>query len=285
MKILITGGNGFIGYNLAQTLKLNHDVTVLDRNFTKDFSNIRTIKLDMTNLDDLKTISLDYDCIFHFACILGVKNFTSYQSEAFSTDTKISENFLEVLKSQNYKGRIYFASTSEVYGNCDNENFYSILKGPRGLYSLDKLMFEMKCRNLGLKITSLRFFNIVGKGQSSSEGHVIPTFIENIKNDKPIKLDREGSDIRCFCDIRDCVSQIVQILENTKHNDYYDHYDIGNTKPIRIKDLLSLIETKLKKKAIKEKGNQNKAISFRQPKNNFKCKYNIEDTLDSIIFG
>lgn len=285
MKILITGGNGFIGYSLANTLKLNHDVTVLDKEFTKDFKNIRTIKLDMTNLDDLKTVSLDYDCIFHFAYVLGVKNFTSYQSEAFKTDNKISENFLEVLKSQNYKGKIFFAGTSEVYGNCEDENFYCILRGPRGLYSLDKLMFEMKCRNLGLDIVSLRFFNIVGKGQLSSEGHVIPTFIENIKSDKPIKLDRDGEDVRCFCDIRDCVSQIVQILENPKHNDYYDHYDIGNTKPIRIKDLLSLIETKLKKKAIKEKGNQNKAISFRQPKNNFKCKYNIEDILDSIIFG
>lgn len=278
MKILITGGNGFIGYNLAQTLKLNHDVTVLDRNLTKDFSNIRTIKLDMTNLDDLKTVSLDYDCIFHFACILGVKNFTSYQSEAFKTDNKISENFLEVLKSQNYKGRIYFASTSEVYGNCDNENFYSILKGPRGLYSLDKLMFEMKCRNLGLKITSLRFFNIVGKGQSSSEGHVIPTFIENIKNDKPIKLDRKGSDVRCFCDIRDCVSQILEVMKNP-----LDSYDIGNASAISILELLELIESTLGKYAIIEKGSQEKAIQFRMPKNNFKCKYNIKDTLNSIL--
>lgn len=254
MKILITGGGGYIGSNLATSLlKDGHTVIIVDSFINSNWSGTaamydRLFSLGNNSPDNLSVVTCDLsnvhlywkveehfaeaDIIYHFASSVGVKAIDNNPRGAFTNMLNINSNILYLL--QRYKKRVIFASTSEVYGNNSSARECDTLQIPaptqlRWGYACNKLMFEFMYRSLDADCTIVRFFNITGGNHSVKSGMVLPVFLHNAMNNKPLVIHGDGSQFRSFCDIRDAVNMLILLLDNSHKNNIYN---IGNDKNI-----------------------------------------------------
>jgi UDP-glucose 4-epimerase len=233
MKILITGGAGFIGWNLYNKLKNNHIVTLIDNFSTSEISSEKrnVINLDISTYSQkLEELISDVDLVFHLAGSVGVKKIDSEYHSALMNSININNVVFPLCEK--YQTKVIYASTSEVYGECENakETDNLTIASPefgRGSYSCAKLMSEFIIKSYTFPSTIVRFFNIVGKGQVSNYGMVIPNFIEKAKNNEDLTVHDDGTQVRSFCDIDDAVI-MLELLMDSKHDD--EIYNIGNPK-------------------------------------------------------
>ena len=290
---LITGGCGFIGNNLAEELsKDSGNLVVVVDLVKKDFKkleNVLYLSLDLSTVFDSRQIDYSkFDYIFHFAADLGVKNFSVCPSPSFINNYLVDKNLIEILTSRRFSKipHVVYASTSEVYGECDNaseETNFQVMNAPRGSYACEKLMMEFLLKNYQIPHTIVRFFNVVGRGQTSEHGHVIPTFIERAVMNEDIVLDNGGEEVRSFCDVSDAVEMLKLV------KDYDGEFNIGANNKITIKELAKLIIelTKSKSKLVVKEHRQK--ISFRSPcleKINklYSAKNNLKNILKNMCF-
>ena len=242
-NILITGGCGFIGSSLAKEL-LNdgHKVVLIDNLFTGRKENIDDINdmnctlhlMDLSNPENIQKIDEilnDIDICYHLAASIGVKLVQEKPKETFINSTKINDNLFPLFDK--HKTKVIYSSTSEVYGETKNQSgskeddkleIYPVQK-PRGSYACSKLFSEFLIRSYNFPTVIVRFFNIVGPSQVPDYGHVLPKFIQDAKNNKDLEVYHDGTQVRSFCDIRDCV-QMLKILLNEEHNG--EIYNIGS---------------------------------------------------------
>ena len=215
-QILITGSNGFIGSHLYNHLvKEGYYVRGIDlqnSDYNMDLS-------DLTDKDKeiLEDIIIHSDIVFHLAASVGVDNINIINSY------KIDNNLMELFRK--YKPKVIYSSSSEVYGKSKKpmkESGKLKLPGIHNGYPVQKLMTENLLKAYKIPHTIIRFFNIIGPGQSAKQGFVIPRFIEASQNDKPIKVYQEKS-VRTFMDIRD----VLPVLEKLMYRDI-DVINIGN---------------------------------------------------------
>ena len=228
-KILITGGAGFIGYNLYMHLKDKHEVTLID-NFSTSTPKSGVIQINLAKPSkQLEELIKNTDIIYHFAGSVGVKKIDSEYHGSLVNSININNRVFPL--AEKYQKKLIFASTSEVYGECHDAKESDTLQisSPefsRGSYACAKLMSEFILKSYTFPNVICRFFNIVGKGQLPDYGMVLPNFIENAKNGKDIIIHDDGSQVRSFCDIRDAVVMLEMLLDNI-HND--EIYNIGNS--------------------------------------------------------
>jgi len=258
MKILVTGGAGFIGSHLVERLlKDNHEVVIFDTFETGSEINIQNIssnsKLSIVNgsiLDKtlLLEVSKDVDYIFHLAAAVGVLNIVRAPLKSLYTNIRGTENVLEI--ADQFAIPVFLASSSEVYGKNNSTELVEEsdrLLGPTNIlrwsYSQAKAIdeslalaykFETK-----LPVRIARFFNTVGPRQSGEYGMVIPRFISAALSNKPITIYGTGNQTRCFIHVSDVVDAVMTIAfaENT----IGEIYNIGNPIEISISDLAKKI--------------------------------------------
>jgi UDP-glucose 4-epimerase len=197
-KVLVTGGAGFIGSHLCETLlETGNEVVCVDnlsmgsseniKNFGSE--NFKFVKGDVTVLNDLKRVFAenDFDFVFHEAAVVGVKR-TLENPLSVLSDIEGFKNVLELSKESGVK-KLIFSSSSEVYGNPveipEREDGHVNASFP---YATVKLIGEQYCRAYydiyGLKTTSLRFFNVYGPRQESTPyGFVVGIFIRQALQD------------------------------------------------------------------------------------------------------
>lgn len=302
MNILITGGAGFIGSNLAKSLlEDGHNVMVIDNFFTgrkenlKDL-NVKQITLDLSDSIHISTIDKilqDIDVVYHFAASIGVKLIQEHTQKTFKNSFNINNNLFPLCEQHGVK--VIFASTSEVYGETKNlsgskeTDKLEILSGPRGSYAASKLFSEFLVKSCNFPSVIVRFFNVVGPSQVSDFGHVLPKFIETSLKHEDIKVYGYGDQIRSFCDIRDAI-EMLKLLLDDKHNG--QTYNIGNDKNIvTINELASTVKfiTNSTSNIINVPLNVSiiEDIHTRYPntdkiKQYYTCKYNIHQIIRNI---
>lgn len=224
MKILLTGGNGFIGKSLIYKLK-EHDIISVDKKTDITFNGKQIISdlyyHDKCVEDEIKKC----DLVIHLASPVGVKNIDINADIFLEELLKINLNIFNLVKKYNKK--IIFVSTSEVYLNNADAKESDILNigvpdKLRWGYASGKLTSEFLCRSLCKKSIIIRPFNITGVGDNKG---VLYKIIKSIKNKENIIVHGNGNQIRSFCDIRDFTNFISLIIKNNFDGSIYN---VGN---------------------------------------------------------
>lgn len=263
MRILITGGAGFIGSHLGDRLLENgHQIVILDNLSTGRKANIeKNLKSGALQLIDdsilnypiLENLIKESDYVFHLAAAVGVFNIVRQPLDSLMTNIRGTENVLSA--AHKYKKPVFIASSSEVYGkntsNALSESDDRILGAPTTLrwsYSEAKAIDESLAfaywveKNVETRI--VRFFNTVGPRQLGAYGMVIPRFIQAALKDEPLSIYGTGKQTRCFMHVYDAVDAIVRVAFSP--NTIGKVINIGNNFEISIADLAKLIITKTK---------------------------------------
>ena len=251
MKILITGGAGFIGSSLADKLieKKNYEIVLVDNLLTGNIANIpkdnscRFIKCDVNNYNDIASIFLAFrfDYVFHYAAVVGVKR-TLDNPVLVLNDLQGIRNVLDLSKNTGVR-RVFFSSSSEVYGEPVHlpQHEQTTPLNSRLPYAVVKNVGESFCRSYqqeyGLEYTLFRFFNTYGPKQSPD--FVISKFIDAALAGNDITLYGDGLQTRTFCYIDDNIKACINTMENYQFVN--DVVNIGNDETYTILDLAKII--------------------------------------------
>lgn len=260
MKILVTGGAGFIGSHLCDTLiEDGHEVIILDNLSSGSNENVALIKNrvnlvkgDIRNQSLVESLVKECDLIYHLAAVVGVKNILKFPIDSIETNFNGSEIIIQAVAK--YNKRLILASTSEIYGKNTNqpltEESDRVVGAPqkiRWVYSDAKALEEavaIALSNSGnLKVTILRFFNTVGSKQTGRYGMVVPRFVKSALSNKPITIYGNGEQSRVFCHVGDAVSAAVMCAKNDKS--IGNIYNVGGKGEVTINQLGSLIKSRL----------------------------------------
>lgn len=227
MKILVTGGTGFIGSNLCQRLiEQGHYVICLDNNFTGSMNNIRDLmshpNFEFIRHDITVPIYLEVEQVYHLACPASPK---AYQYNPIKT---IKTNILGTLHAlgiaKRTGARILLTSTSEIYGDPkitpQVEEYWGNVNpiGIRSCYDEGKrvaetLMMEYY-RTHHVEIRIARIFNTYGPNMHPDDGRVVSNFINQCLNKEEITIYGDGSQTRSFCYVDDMVNGLIKLMNN-----------------------------------------------------------------------
>jgi len=253
MKVLITGGAGFIGSHLVDYyLKTGAEVIALDNLITGKEDNIRNhfrdkkFKFLNANVCNSPEIKESIELILHFASPASPFDYLKYPIETMKTASFGTINMLELALNKNAK--FIHASTSEVYGDPlvhpQIEEYWGNVNpiGPRSVYDEGKRFAEATTvayhRKYNLRIGIVRIFNTYGERMRPGDGRVIPTFIEQSLKNEPMTIFGNGKQTRSFCHISDLVNGIVKLAET----DYSMPINLGNPKEYTILELAQKIK-------------------------------------------
>jgi UDP-glucose 4-epimerase len=260
MRILVTGGAGFIGSHLCQRLIADgHIVTVLDDFSTGRSSNLATLtntknfKLvqgSILNVEVLNLLVKQVDYIFHLAAAVGVFNIVNNPLASLLTNIRGTENVLDVAHST--QTPVFLSSSSEVYGKNVSDSLKEgddrVLGSPvtlRWSYSEAKAIDESLAYayfiEKQLETRIVRFFNTVGPRQLGAYGMVVPRFIKSALLNEPISVYGNGHQTRCFAHVYDVVDAVIAVAFS--ENTIGKVINIGNDFEISISELAEKIIT------------------------------------------
>ena len=252
MRVLITGGAGFIGSHLADHyVSAGHEVSLLDNFSTGSQTNIAhlagtvtTTDGDIRNIDLIDQLTKDADLVLHMAAALGVNTILESPLESMSTNITGSEVVLNA--AAKYNKRIIIASTSEIYGKNPkqplSETDDRVVGAPqkiRWTYSDAKAIEEAMAFALHqekkLAVTTVRLFNTVGPRQTGRYGMVVPRFVQAALKNEPITIYGDGTQSRVFCHVADAVQAISTIAQTD--STIGDVYNVGGIGEVSMKEL------------------------------------------------
>lgn len=262
MKYLITGGAGFIGSHLADSLiEDGHHVHIIDNLSTGDLENIQHLighdrfKSTIASITDyhiLEQLVADCDQIFHLAAAVGVKLIMEEPVETLTTNVKGADHVLKL--AHLYNRKVLIASTSEVYGKILNGDNKRLLRedGDWMLGASSKRRWAYACSKafdefLGLAyydekklpVVITRYFNTVGPRQTGRYGMVIPRFVEKALNNEPIQVYGSGEQSRSFTHVSDAVYASRKLMNSPGLEG--EIFNVGNHYEITINDLAKRI--------------------------------------------
>ncbi|MBL8134216.1 MAG: GDP-mannose 4,6-dehydratase [Anaerolineae bacterium] len=251
---LITGGAGFIGSHLAETLLENgYTVTVIDNLSTGSIRNLKRIDQhpqfrcaieDIRNIHVMDRIVSECDVIFHMAAAVGVQRIISEPIETIETNIGGTEVVLKT--ARRYRKRVMIASTSEVYGKGvkfpfeeDDDSLLGPTTRSRWSYAASKAIDEFLglayFREVGLPVTIFRLFNTIGPRQSGQYGMVVPRFVQWAMKGEPIRVYGDGRQQRCFCNVHDVVQAIYRLSLSSEAAGQV--FNIGSSEEVTIYQL------------------------------------------------
>lgn len=220
-RIVVTGGAGFIGSHLANRLAETNDVVVFDNFATGSPANVTgdidVVEGDVTRADAVADAVADRDVVVHMAAMMGVRRTLENPLDVLEINMEGTRNVLHAAAAADVD-RVLFASTSEVYGDLVEPPYAEDAPlSPKTNYAVAKLADERYtrafCEEAGIEHTVVRYFNVYGAGQESSEyGYVVPRFIELAQADDRLPVHGDGAQTRDFTHISDAVEATVRAL-------------------------------------------------------------------------
>lgn len=259
MRYLITGGAGFIGSHLAESLLDRGDhVVLLDNLSTGSVENIRHLKSSehmQYHLDNIENRQLvaelvdDADVVVHLAAAVGVKLIVESPVKTIETNVNGTQLILEAACKK--KKLVLTASTSEVYGKNTNVPFREdadLVLGPttKGRWSyaaskaLDEFLALSYWKEKKLPVIVVRLFNTVGPRQTGRYGMVLPNFVKSALDNTTISIYGTGKQSRCFCDVRDTVEGLIRLMDTDRS--VGEVVNVGNTEEITIEGLAQRVK-------------------------------------------
>ena len=275
MKILITGGAGFIGkYLVKYLLEKGENVSILD-NFSNsdkkstilfEKNGVKIFEGDITNFDDVSKATKDQEIVIHLAAKISVLESIKNPAETFRINVNGTKNHLTICKNNNIK-KVIIASSAAVYGEGEKgiKLKEETKKKPISPYGESKIKMEKEiikfCSENKINYVILRFFNIYGIGQTSEYAGVITKFLEKIKKNQSLTITGDGTQIRDFVSISDVICSINDAIGYNKSG----IFNIASGNKITINELANLmIELSGKKLDIKNMADKQGEIKYSQ---------------------
>ena len=250
MRVLVTGGAGFIGSHLCDRLLSDgHEVLCLDNFFTGSKRNIAHLvgdkNFELIRHDVVEAILLEVDEIYNLACPASPVHYQYNPVKTIKTNVVGTLNMLGLAKR--VRARILQASTSEVYGDPQvhpqPESYWGHVNpiGPRGVYDEAKRYAEALTmayhRQQGVDTAMVRIFNTYGPRMRAHDGRAIPTFLRQALQDRPLTVFGDGSQTRSFCYVDDLIDGIVRLAESDVHSPV----NIGNPNEFTLLELAKTV--------------------------------------------
>jgi dTDP-glucose 4,6-dehydratase len=252
MRVVITGGAGFVGSHLAEfMLSKGHQVICLDNLITGNITNIKPLmnnpdfRFLERNAAEYIDIPDEIDYVLHFASPASPADFSRFPIQILKAGGVGALNALGLAKAK--QARFLLASSSEVYGDPSvspqQEDYWGNVNpiGPRGVYDEAKRFAEAltmayhRQHHIDSKIA--RIFNTYGPRIRKDDGRVIPNFITQALNNEPLTVYGDGSQTRSFCYISDLIEGIYRLMDSTVH----EPVNLGNPQEITISELAETI--------------------------------------------
>lgn len=259
MKILITGGAGFIGSHLAERLLAEgNEVYAIDNLSTGSLENIESFKANprfhfttgtILNRELMDSLVSKVEQVYHLAAAVGVKYIIENPLLSLKTNIVGTDNVLELCNK--YKAKALITSTSEIYGKSEKVPFSEQddrLLGSTHIsrwgYSCSKAIDEFMAlafyREKKLPVVIVRCFNTVGPRQTGQYGMVLPKFIKAALLDQPIVVYGSGKQTRCFADVSDVVDAFLKLMSSPEC--VGEIFNVGTTESISIEDLAQKVK-------------------------------------------
>ncbi|WP_071518673.1 UDP-glucuronic acid decarboxylase family protein [Geitlerinema sp. PCC 9228] len=254
MKILVTGGAGFIGSHLVDRLMdAGHEVLCLDNFYTGDKRNLsrwlNNPYFELIRHDITEPIRLEVDQIYHLACPASPVHYQFNPVKTVKTSVLGTLNMLGLAKR--IKARILLASTSEIYGDPQvhpqSEDYRGNVNpiGLRSCYDESKRIAETLCfdyhRQNHVDIRVVRIFNTYGPRMLENDGRVVSNFIYQALQNRALTVYGDGSQTRSFCYVSDLVEGLIRMM----NNDYVGPVNLGNPGEYTILQLAQTIRDKV----------------------------------------
>jgi UDP-glucuronate decarboxylase len=258
VRILVTGGSGFLGSHLCEKLlELDHEVICADNFFTGYKSNIvhllQNPRFELLRHDVTLPLYIEVDGIFNLACPASPLHYQSNPVQTFKTSVHGAINMLGLAKRTN--ARILQASTSEVYGDPNvspqSEEYWGNVNpiGIRACYDEGKraaeTLFVDTHRSFNTDIRIARIFNTYGPRMALNDGRVVSNFIIQALQNKPITVYGDGNQTRSYCFVSDLIDGLISLFFT---DGLHAPINLGNPFPISVKDLaleiISLTDSK-----------------------------------------
>lgn len=252
MKVLITGGAGFIGFHLTNELiERGYEVVLID-NFSRGVKDsflmeleknphVSLVSAELLSKEGVMELGTDFDYIYHLAAIIGVQNVLENPYNVLKENVELLINMIEFARTQKGLKRFIFTSTSEIYAGTLQHYGMQIptpettpltitpLEHPRTSYMLSKIYGEALLRQSGIKFTIIRPHNFYGPRMGMS--HVIPELLKKAyyaESDQGIEVFSVGHK-RTFCYIHDAVIMIRMLAESEAAEG--EAFNVGNEMP------------------------------------------------------
>jgi len=263
LKILLTGGAGFIGSHLAEALlEAGQEVCVVDDLSTGSMENIRHLKgrqgfkyiVDsILNKSVMAELVDEADVVLHSAAAVGVRLIIEKPVQTIETNIKGTELVLELAAKK--KKVVVIFSTSEVYGKSNNAKFFEssdLILGPtfksRWGYAASKIIDEFLAlayhREKRLPVVIVRLFNTVGPRQTGRYGMVLPRFVAQALSGKAITVFGDGAQTRTFTHVKDVVWGILRLMVHP--HAIGQIFNLGGKEEIAVRDLAHRVKAVLK---------------------------------------
>lgn len=226
MKILITGGAGFIGNHLTHFLMQNgHDVYVIDKKISNLLPPTKQKIDDIIDVDENDSFFDNFDMCIHLAALVSVQKSINKPINSFGDNVFSTIKILEICRKHNIK-KLFFSSSAAVYGSKEGETSEMDETIPVSPYGLDKLTCEkyiqMYCSMWNIDYLILRFFNVFGEGQNPEYASVITAFNLAKQKGEPLIIYGDGEQTRDFIKVGDVCSYIIFLMNKGVKNEIFN---------------------------------------------------------------
>ncbi|HHT7362178.1 TPA: NAD-dependent epimerase/dehydratase family protein [Legionella pneumophila] len=263
--ILITGGCGFIGSHLAAFhLEQGDEVLVIDNMSSGSNDNLKIYQdnpslhieqNDILSWSDLTEATGWADRIYHMAAIVGIFKVLSEPVNVIRTNIGGVQRLLDAIVKSGSRARVLLASSSSVYGAIkradlseEDDLIVKMKNYSLSTYMISKVTQEAIAlafyRTYQIPLTLVRLFNVIGPRQTGRYGMVVPRFVKQACDNKPITVFGNGTQTRSFCDVRDAVKAMDRLLDTRKS--IGEIVNVGNTQEISISKLAELVKIRTK---------------------------------------